>query len=500
MPRWLLSMSADRLLTPDDVARIYAANWAVSDWYIDGTIGDDDNDGATTLTPLRTGAELAKRLGPHALWGQSVTVHVMANGMTDALVVRGTMLVAGTHLDVVGTPTQIVDAGTVATYTAANHATPEATLITATGIADWTAYERKRLRVTSGARAGTIAWLAKANPALAGLNVVRTTKPIAVDVTSTSVMTVSVVLSPGDPIVVESLPSVPDVQLYVDGPVSSNGSALYPQRQWAMRDISTPTFTTVAPSNSGLHAKLCFGNRLSRTFWNQAPTLQTLNLVTAYGCSMFLETGANLVLLCNLSSCLLGDGHAITSLTIPVFQFNVLAQACNLLGNFGVPLFASDVQIFDTVGASTQAFNVTHGSITNLSGSGNAGFGVGIQNGASVRLNGTQNLLGAVSNGRLSSTPAVSLTLPQLLQSSDYAQKGTTAAMTAGTITVTVPWYDNTAQKVTATHAAFAGTPGILSVQQISTTQFTITSSSAADTSTVNWQISPLGRNAFVAL
>jgi hypothetical protein len=45
----------------------------------------------------------------------------------------------------------------------------------------------------------------------------------------------------------------------------------------------------------------------------------------------------------------------------------------------------------------------------------------------------------------------------------------------------------------------FSGTPGILSVQQISSTQFTITSSSTLDTSTVNWTISPLGRNIFIS-
>jgi hypothetical protein len=62
-----------------------------------------------------------------------------------------------------------------------------------------------------------------------------------------------------------------------------------------------------------------------------------------------------------------------------------------------------------------------------------------------------------------------------------------------------VPWYDNVNQQVTVTYAAIAGTPGILSVQQISTTQFTITSSSAVDTSTVRWQISPLGTNIFIS-
>jgi hypothetical protein len=83
----------------------YAANWAVTDWYLDGTVGNDANNGTAPATPLRTGVELLRRLGSYALWGQSVTVHVLENGMGDPLVLRGCMLVAGTHLDIVGTPT-----------------------------------------------------------------------------------------------------------------------------------------------------------------------------------------------------------------------------------------------------------------------------------------------------------------------------------------------------------------------------------------------------------
>lgn len=45
------------------VPQAYAANWAVTDWYLDGTTGLDTNDGITPATPLRTGQELTRRLG-----------------------------------------------------------------------------------------------------------------------------------------------------------------------------------------------------------------------------------------------------------------------------------------------------------------------------------------------------------------------------------------------------------------------------------------------------
>jgi hypothetical protein len=199
------------------------------------------------------------------------------------------------------------------------------------------------------------------------------------------------------------------------------------------------------------------------------------------------------------NSCLFGDG----AVSIVIGNTSILTT-CLLQGAFltssNAFVNATDMQIFDVPNALATACTILRGVITNISGSGNAGYGIGLQNCSLVRYPGaTNNLLGALSNGRLPTAPAINLSLPQLLQTSDYAQQGITGAMTAGAITVTVPWYENTTQRVTATHAVFAGTPGILSVQQISTTQFTITSSSALDTSTVNWQISPLGRNIFVS-
>lgn len=489
-------------LTAAVASQVYATNWAVADWYIDGTTGNDANNGTTALTPLRTGAELLRRLGPYALWGQSVTVHVLANGMTDALVLRGVMLVAGTHLDVVGTATQLADAGTVASYAAVNHATPTASQLTATGIADWTPYQWQRIRSTSGPRAGLVAWIATSNPGGVGVATARISPPIMVDITNNASNTISAAFVVGDPIVVESVPVVPELSILLDGPISTAGTSQYARRLYSVQNVDCPVAWIVSSADAFGRKSLVFGCALSAIGQANGPNTSGTFSIAPTGCLMYcadLSQNGVMVLSVRIANCLIGRGITLLVPDNGLNAQNVLCQSAAISAT-GAVWTSSSTQIFDVVGATSVAFSTRNALMTNLSGSGNAGIGVGINNAANCRLNGTINLTGAVTNARLLSAPTVDLTLPQLLQPDDYAQRGVTPAMVAGTTTVTVAqWYDNTTQRVTATHAAFAGTPGILSVQQISNTQFTITSSSALDTSTVNWQISPLGRNIFVS-
>jgi hypothetical protein len=480
----------------------YAANWAVPDWYLDGTIGDDANDGTSAVTPLRTGAELMRRLGPYALWNQSVTVHVLANGMVDALVLRGVMLVAGTHLDVIGTPTQLADAGTVATYAPRNHATPVADQITSTLIADWTPYQWARVRVTGGANAGVVCWVANANPAGVGVATARISKPAATNTTSnTNIVNVSPVLVVGDPIVIETLPTVPAVCIYLDGPVSQVATPAYARRQLFVADVDAKTLQLRSNAYLGTYVSVQRSRVANAELFAGNASSSVVGIIA--GCLIYNSEPATSyrMPIGVAQNCLFDDHQLATLLTTScnAIGANLLFRGIRFSASNSVMVTFVDVQIFDCPGAASIAAQLNVGRVTNLSGSGNAGYGLGVTNNATIAFTGTQNLQGAISNGRLISAPSISLTLPQLLQPSDYAQKGITPAMVAGTTTVTVPWYDNATQRVDVTHAAFAGTPGILSVQQISTTQFTVTSSNALDTSTVNWTISPLGRNIFIS-
>ncbi len=487
---------------PHKISASYAANWAVADWYIDGTVGVDTNDGISAGTPLKTGAELLRRLSPYAEWPQSVTVHILENGMTDPLILKGNFLNGSSHLDIIGTPTQILDAGTVNTYVGLDHTVPRAPQITLTNVADFTAYRWYRLRLTTTALAGAVAWIAIHNPGGVGVATARISRWTIINQTATNTLFGYSAPVGGEGCVIENLPLVPAIDIQIDGAEAlTAGVAQWPLRVCSIQSIDCPLLSLKGRFTVEFPKGIVFGSKIGIV--DTSPnTTGTTNGQNAIGCFFaYPNSGSSTLKYGGMpanSGCLFGQGYTSVANIVPVLYGSCLFQGCAPSANISRPISATDLMIYD-VGGTAAFFMAGHAIINGMSGNGNAGVGAYIPNGTVLTLSGTQNLQGAVANVQLASTPAINLTIPQALQPNDYAQKGTTAAMTAGTITITVPWYEQTIQKVTVSHAAFAGTPGILSVQQISNTQFTITSSSATDTSTVNWQISPLGRNIFIS-
>jgi len=498
----------EKLLTNQPAVASYGVNWLITDWYIDGVIGDDNNSGISAIAPIKTGAELARRLGPYALFPQSVRVHILANGMIDSLIIKGCLLNNATQIEIFGTATLVTNCGTVTSYTGIDHSIPRAPELKCSAITDWTPLTQVRLRLTDGANPNAYTWVAKANPAGIGIDSARTTRWGVISQTSTSALYTLINPAVGTTVVAETLPYIPNIDIRLDGDFSRSTATIiqYPLRSLIIDSISCPSigvFGRVATvparaliigcrigqiagdftysSTGGATACACLCN------YNNAPnpTVLGLQIGAIYACVF----GAPLVLVSSQSS-------SFGSLNQCVFQ------ACALSCTSNPPLLCTDLQFFDMPGATSYALAVTLGghSIAGLSGNGNSGYGMLILNGTSIRLGGVTNLLGTVTPVRLGSAPTVNLTWAQFLQPNDFAQKGTTPAMVGGTTTVTVPWYNNTTQKVIVCHGTVSGTPGILSVTQINTTQFTITSSSALDTSTVNWLISPLGTNIYITV
>jgi hypothetical protein len=492
------------LMTPDGLAAIYGPNWAVPDWYLDGVVGLDTNAGTSPATPLQTGAELARRLGPYALWGQSVTVHVLENGLIDDLIVRGALLVAGTYLDVIGKPRLVALAGTILTSTGIDHTIPRAPQVTCSGIADWTTYVGTRLRMTDLAQAESVTWVAAANPAGVGLSTARTPRWSRPNLTSTTAPLQMVNPVVGATVVIESLPPVPAIDLLVDGLENrASGVAQWPLRMVYVASIDCPLVAIRGRCANEFSRAFLHGSKVGLVE-GPAGAITTATGFGPFGCFYGYPSPASgnavYVMTALSTACLFGSPLTIVFSGASTMNF---LSSC-LFQKVGYALtdvstsLLQDCQFFDVPLATTLVVKNRLNSF-NISGSGNTGIGYGVGNNTMGQFQGTQNLQGAVANAQLSAAPAINLTIPQLLQSADFAQKGTTPAMLAGATTVTVPWYDNAAQKVTATHATVGGVQGILRVTQTSTTQFTITSSNAADTSTVNWQISPLGRNIFIS-
>jgi hypothetical protein len=493
----------EKLLTNQPTVASYGVNWLVTDWYIDGTVGDDANSGVVIGAPIKTGAELLRRLGPYAIWPQSVTVHVLANGMIDALVLRGLMMVAGTHLDVVGTPTVLIS-GIVSAFQDFDHTVPRATLLTTVSFGDWTPYLGKRVTFTSGTGIGGTSWVGLASPGGVGVNIAQISRPAKIETANVNGLTniTTIVVAVGNTFDVENVPYVPELSLLIDGPMNITNGNKWPNRQWTIQSISCPVISVAGPGQQVYHKSLIFGC-VTGAIIDSAPKA-AYGLFAKIACCVahqdWIDTFLTVTLAGYYGNSMLYN-VAAQSLPQSFLSFSyTLLQGSNLGCSNGTQLSWSNSQIFDYTGGSF-ALSMSGADMlfcNGISGARNIGYGYGVRDNTRHRISGTPNLQGSVSNVRFIATTAMNLTWPAFLQRSDYAQKGITPAMVAGTTTVTVPWYDNAVQQVTVSHAVFGGTPGILSVQQISTTQFTITSSSALDTSTVRWHISPLGRNIFV--
>ncbi len=183
--------------TPDDItvaAAIGGGNWerivatTVLDWlqqsdlYINPTTGHDENPG-TLAMPVRTLDELTRRLSVGPLQ-QHTTFHVAAG-----TIASGTLDVdgGGHDLTLVGNVTHVVTT-TVSAWTFKSAATPESSLLEATGVLDWTTLVGHRVTVTHAA-VDYMLWVAVQNPGGAGVDVARVT-PGDVAIIPTDVLTI----------------------------------------------------------------------------------------------------------------------------------------------------------------------------------------------------------------------------------------------------------------------------------------------------------------------
>jgi hypothetical protein len=490
-------------VTPDWIADAYVAALAVTNWYLDGVTGSDQNDGLTPATALQSGAELQRRLGPQARWTASVTIHVGAGGV-DSLCLRGETASAGVSVDVIGTPTLVADAGTVSAYTAMNHSTPRSPTLQCTGVTDWTPYVGMRVRLTSGLNVGGCTWILKANPDGLGLNVARTSVWYKINNVVPSVdMTATAAPSVGNAVVIEDVPLAGTIDLDLIGTVALPGGNAWPNRQYSVQSIAINSLAQKSSCDFiDAERSVIFGCRLANV---NAENRLYNGFARLFSASCLFSTSDNSRILLGGTHFGLGTRNVSTISAVSAGPLNVLfsvlqGTALNHIHGSG---FVVESQIFDVVGATTTAYFPWNVAVTNLSGNNNAGYGIALINRANCSFSGTQNLTGSVANVRLNSNPAANLpltvTMASLLPINDFARSGT-AKLVAGTVTVTVPYTDWTSQRLTLGRSNPSAAVGELSAPTASrTTTFVINSSNVADTSDVQWSISPLGRNIFIA-
>lgn len=176
-------------------------------WYIDGTNGNDANDGLTAATALKTATALVAKWGRAPILqptGGTMTVHVLTSiPNTDPLELDNCRLVFGNTLVFAGTATT-ERTGTITSLVTQDRTTNTPWQITdsALGASAWTTDIGKRVRITTGANAGTYAWVAKD----LGLSTARMSN--FATTTNSIAAPVSKAPTNGDTYVVESLPTL----------------------------------------------------------------------------------------------------------------------------------------------------------------------------------------------------------------------------------------------------------------------------------------------------
>jgi len=343
------------------------------------------------------------------------------------------------------------------------------------------------------------------SPGGVGVATARVSPPVYLETASTTQVYTYPTLVAGDPVVVESLPHVPSIEIQLDGPVDLTDGVQYVRRQVMVRDLSVGTMGIQAPGMDLLRRVIVYGMRMlgMRTWATEVTNgtgLQVLGslLSTTTPGSTVLQPLAG-----SFSGCLFGENaKAFTFMGVTAIGQSLFQDCRAVFTSTRIPPQLSGCQSFDCSSTSS-AVAWVGGEIASHSGSGNSGIGLAISNGSLSRIRGTYNLTGTTCDVQLSVAPVVNLTVAQGLQTSDYAQKGTATigATAPGYVDIVVPWWDPTTQRVTATVKDLLGTTGVLSIPSASRTNtgFRIQSTNVLDVSTVDWEISPLGRNVFIS-
>jgi len=130
-----------------------ASKWlSQNTWYIDGVVGNDENDGYTSITPLKTTDEIQRRWGTNPIISQSTTIYIQSD--LDHFILNATAGNETIILNIIGKTTPILTS-TISSFIPWSHGTygsvdPYPTKIQVTGVSNWTPYAGKMLLTVDG--------------------------------------------------------------------------------------------------------------------------------------------------------------------------------------------------------------------------------------------------------------------------------------------------------------------------------------------------------------
>lgn len=396
-----------------------APDWcSQASWGVDPVLGDDENVG-TPASPLATFAELDRRLSVGAIQ-QSTEVALPAGAvLPDSKVsVQLPVATAGVTFTIRGTPTTVID-GTIASYVDRNHATGVGTQITSAAVPDWTAFEGMRIRITSGAATGAIAWIGKANPAGVGVATARTSR-FATYVEATGVAT-AVAVPVGSDFVIESLPEVTSLHVYAQPKEGSTTSAPF-----RIYNIKTANILLYGDSSlAGPNVDGCCFGAVGGIANSKLESLGTPN--SSISVSRCCNTAGLLISGPTVASFHLAKSGINTRTYGGFFRFSSLTStgaATGLMPGSASPCLYSliDVQVFD---ATTAALNPIAGCIIN----------------SSSGLSGTGNVIGLLMGSTSASARTADIHFGWMTTADKPTLAGTTAAIrVAGSTNIDLTW------------------------------------------------------------
>jgi hypothetical protein len=230
-------------------------------WFIDPVAGFDENTGLTAGTALKTDAERQRRVQAGEIWPvvADTTITYLNNVPTTDPVIINCGLAANGFLRFKGvaTVTYTSPGGGFTAVTNLSRATNVPSSVTEAGLGAGRAGQR--IRTTSGASSGAIAWLAKD----LGAGAYRTSPWGTMNLTLTPVpfTPTNVNVAPGDQFVVESLTTIGRLQISVayavfGGALSVNGV----QTTFENLSVTDPAATMAGiPLSSVTYTPLAFG-------------------------------------------------------------------------------------------------------------------------------------------------------------------------------------------------------------------------------------------------
>lgn len=359
-----------------------------STWFINAITGNDNNNGATSGTALASWAELARRWGSDPLLQQTTDVFIETD-LAEPIFVRGILRLTGINLlRIAGTVTATLHSGTITAKTDLDPASQQPSVITDAAVGDWatagpgaTSLIGHRIRLTSGANIGAVAWLAKRDAA----TVARTSPFGTVDPTASPPEGDPTLIDPvaTDDYAVEQPTTVQGVDLNCARVNRSTTGSGFNLVAVVLSDIEVAGTPDTRVVSSGLMLILYVRSRIGTSRIDGGAIKLTLCASSATSCNEVDTLRA----VASLWDAKIGTTVNCLSSRIGL-NTSTLLQGIALRVGSGSTLEGTGVAVFDAPGAAISVEDATVASMSGLVwGTGNTGVGIDCKSGAKYVYN-----------------------------------------------------------------------------------------------------------------